>query len=640
MYIQKDGTIGKLTEEVQNIPTGAKGFKVSSDGLLQASNAIIYGTIYASAGIIGGFNIATTLDDSSHAYSNTLYTQTTDSNGNTYQAGIKGNSTGNTSTEAAFYVRKKSSSASSWADSELPFYVRKNGQMYCEDLTIGNSLYLNRSSYNPKTDNYNVTKEKILSFEPTYNELTLGLNTSNAIYGVCIREDYTELTRKNSYLRFEDNLLYSLSANVALGTKDFQFTDLYVKRIFLNGTQLTIKNASGGGTSGEIGEDTKYTGGTGITVSNGKISMTGTIKRNDGSRYVDDPINGSFHITINHGWNFVDENNTEVTGSYYNGTTVIFSAHDKPALYRGKSIQIGDDSTQSIKMPVVYGTTGSGTKYVTIDANGTLGATSNGGSGGNDYVTSVSVSDNTVYYTKNGSTHNAGSISSSGSGTTYSAGTGITIYNGTISVTSGTYAAYDHIHRGINNSAGYGLWTNGQSGAKACVYGASNSSGGTSNATVNLGFQGGAFNAVHYTTLNKGSDRNIKECIAPYDDNIEKAYMEFKPVSYKYKTTNSIRIHDRIHYGFIAQDVESAIHKYGIDNEHAGFLQISKLNPDNEWGLDKLYSLAYDEFIALNTHMTQKAHHRIDSLESQLTDALSVIESLKKEIEMLKQAME
>ena len=50
--------------------------------------------------------------------------------------------------------------------------------------------------------------------------------------------------------------------------------------------------------------------------------------------------------------------------------------------------------------------------------------------------------------------------------------------------------------------------------------------------------------------------------------------------------------------------------------------------------------IIYNEFIALNTHMTQKAHHRIDSLESQLTDALSVIESLKKEIETLKQAME
>ena len=83
-----------------------------------------------------------------------------------------------------------------------------------------------------------------------------------------------------------------------LGSKNNPITNLYVTNI--NG------KAYSGGTSGEIGQD--YTGGTGITVSNGKISMTGTVKGSN--RVVTDPINGSFHITINHGWNFVDENNT------------------------------------------------------------------------------------------------------------------------------------------------------------------------------------------------------------------------------------------------------------------------------------------------------------------------------------------
>lgn len=51
IYIQKDGTIGSTPSE------GYTGFKVSSSGLLQASNAVIYGTVYASAGNIGGCNI-------------------------------------------------------------------------------------------------------------------------------------------------------------------------------------------------------------------------------------------------------------------------------------------------------------------------------------------------------------------------------------------------------------------------------------------------------------------------------------------------------------------------------------------------------------------------------------------------------
>lgn len=51
VYIQKDGTIGSTPGD------GVTGFKVSSTGLLSASNAIIYGTIYATSGIIGGCQI-------------------------------------------------------------------------------------------------------------------------------------------------------------------------------------------------------------------------------------------------------------------------------------------------------------------------------------------------------------------------------------------------------------------------------------------------------------------------------------------------------------------------------------------------------------------------------------------------------
>lgn len=52
VYISKDGVVGSTPSE------GATGFKVSSAGLLQASNAIIYGTIYASGGRIGGWNLS------------------------------------------------------------------------------------------------------------------------------------------------------------------------------------------------------------------------------------------------------------------------------------------------------------------------------------------------------------------------------------------------------------------------------------------------------------------------------------------------------------------------------------------------------------------------------------------------------
>ncbi|MCM1364964.1 MAG: tail fiber domain-containing protein [Faecalibacterium sp.] len=46
VYVKKDGTIGTVKD-------GSTGIKISSDGLLQASNAVVYGTIYASQGNIG-----------------------------------------------------------------------------------------------------------------------------------------------------------------------------------------------------------------------------------------------------------------------------------------------------------------------------------------------------------------------------------------------------------------------------------------------------------------------------------------------------------------------------------------------------------------------------------------------------------
>lgn len=167
-------------------------------------------------------------------------------------------------------------------------------------------------------------------------------------------------------------------------------------------------------------------------------------------------------------------------------------------------------------------------------------------------------------------------------------------------------------------------------------------SNGSANGKVSLGTKDSRFASIWCTQsgLNSDSDINLKQDIKSYDENIEKAYMEFRGVSYRFKNFSDVDKHDRTHYGFISQEIEKTISKYGIANEEAGFLLKDELEEPNEAGQTTQYGLRYCEFISLNTHMTQKAHHRIDSLESQLTNALSVIESLKKEIETLKQAME
>ena len=55
IYIAEDGKIG--TGTFANDGNSGKAFKVSSDGSLQAKNAVIYGTVYASGGEVGGFSI-------------------------------------------------------------------------------------------------------------------------------------------------------------------------------------------------------------------------------------------------------------------------------------------------------------------------------------------------------------------------------------------------------------------------------------------------------------------------------------------------------------------------------------------------------------------------------------------------------
>lgn len=51
-YIYVDGTIGQTPAQ------GSTGFVVSSAGLLQASNAVIYGSLYSSTGTIGGMTLS------------------------------------------------------------------------------------------------------------------------------------------------------------------------------------------------------------------------------------------------------------------------------------------------------------------------------------------------------------------------------------------------------------------------------------------------------------------------------------------------------------------------------------------------------------------------------------------------------
>lgn len=123
----------------------------------------------------------------------------------------------------------------------------------------------------------------------------------------------------------------------------------------------------------------------------------------------------------------------------------------------------------------------------------------------------------------------------------------------------------------------------------------------------------------------QSSDRNRKRDITRMGEKQEQLFNLLSPVTFKFIDSS----YDRYHYGFISQEVEDAIIESGLTTkDFAGFCKDVKRDDDGKPVFDKdgnqeyVYSLRYNEFIALNTHMIQKLQaenqklkERIDSLE-------------------------
>lgn len=654
----ESGIIGGFTIDADSLY--GNGIKISTNQLKYGDNFYVdsNGYMTANEGIIAGFSIAGSADTSSHMYINTLYAIATDGTYD-YQSGMKGangKKDATEPTEAAFYIRKKKSSDTwSISTSELPFYVRKNGQMYCEDLTIGTSLYMYRT--NPSSDSASVTKYKVLTFDQTYNTLTCGIYKNSSTYGISFREDFTELSRKNSYLWFDDEAFYSPNTGMNLGKKDHHFDTLYVDNIVLGNEKSISKWSSSSSTTP-----------TGLKLNTIRIGSTGNGADMGGGNaynvYSDKDWGSTLPITCRTIGAALQDHNHAYLSSSDTPSYVLELRSDA----NGKYIRAADsyNSSSSISGTVNLGTNGNRWKTVhtnelylngvqcsSFDSNTisvTNGVISVKGGGGSS-ITSARVTS-----TKTNSGNNAtatASLSGSEILFTFSIPKGKDGEKGDTGATGPRGATGPQGPQGERGPQGVtgpkgekgepgssGIFDSSQGGIGASYNGTHKIlpklNGSWTKNVINLGSSNYLFSSVWVNGGTcSGSDRNIKEEINLYHENIEKAYMEFQPVSYKFKNFVSTDSHDRIHYGLIAQDVEDTLHKYNITNEEAGFLLIDYLDKPNEAGKLVNYGLRYDEFIPLNMHMTQKAHRRIDSLEEQNTSLKSENQSLKNEILML-----
>ena len=128
-------------------------------------------------------------------------------------------------------------------------------------------------------------------------------------------------------------------------------------------------------------------------------------------------------------------------------------------------------------------------------------------------------------------------------------------------------------------------------------------------------------------SVNVSSDRNLKQDIDPLDTKYENLFMRLRPVSYKYKDDLTVT-----HTGFIAQEVNEALIESELQEKDFACLRHEYLDKANQNNLTESWGLAYDEFIALNVQMTQKAIRQNESQDNDISKLKQENDSLKERL--------
>lgn len=153
----------------------------------------------------------------------------------------------------------------------------------------------------------------------------------------------------------------------------------------------------------------------------------------------------------------------------------------------------------------------------------------------------------------------------------------------------------------------------------------------TVNSDLDLGSSSYKWKQIYsiYSTIST-SDRREKKKIKPVPSKYLKLFDLLEPVVFHHKGG------DRVHIGFISQDVEKALEESGMTAEDfAGFCKDMKMKPakfnkkgeiikeeepvlDKDGNPDYNYGLRYEEFIALNTAKIKAMEKYIDALEARV----------------------
>lgn len=138
-------------------------------------------------------------------------------------------------------------------------------------------------------------------------------------------------------------------------------------------------------------------------------------------------------------------------------------------------------------------------------------------------------------------------------------------------------------------------------------------------------FAGGYSSGGWKTTSDRRKKKDFRKLLE--DDRFERFFELLQPMEYRL-----IENDEKMHMGFVAQDVEQAMTDCDISEnefyglEHTVFSE-KDFESNEEWknflerngGANDMYTLCYQEFIALNTAMIQKLQNRCSDFEQRLS---------------------
>ena len=146
--------------------------------------------------------------------------------------------------------------------------------------------------------------------------------------------------------------------------------------------------------------------------------------------------------------------------------------------------------------------------------------------------------------------------------------------------------------------------------------------------TYDLGIQGNAWKDLFLSgsAYNSGgghidlSDANCKNSIAPLSDAHSQVFDNLKPITYKYNKGTS----NRLHTGFIAQDVKAAIEAAGLTTQDfAAYCEWEGTDGSTTCGL------RYSELIALCVSEIQKLKKRVEKQDTRIEELKRLVKELK-----------